>query len=36
MSTALVTVDDLGFQPMTRAEANLFFRMVSACRGRGC
>ena len=28
MSTALLLVDELGFEPMTRQEASLFFRLV--------
>ena len=35
MSAALVIVDEMGFQPLTRAEANLFFRMVSYRYQRG-
>jgi DNA replication protein DnaC len=29
MSTALLLIDELGFDPMTRQEASLFFRLVS-------
>jgi DNA replication protein DnaC len=29
MSAALLLVDELGFEPMTRQEAGLFFRLVS-------
>ena len=29
MSTALLLVDELGFEPMTRQEASLFFRLVT-------
>ena len=35
MNAALVIVDEMGFQPLTRAEANLFFRMVSYRYQRG-
>jgi DNA replication protein DnaC len=35
MSTALPLVDELGFGPMTRQEASLFFRLVSYRYGRG-
>jgi DNA replication protein DnaC len=35
MSTALLLVDELGFEPMTRQEASLFFRLVSYRYGRG-
>ena len=35
MSTALLLVDELGFEPMTRQEASLFFRLVSHRHGRG-
>ena len=35
MNTALVIVDEMGFQPLTRAEANLLFRMVSHRYQRG-
>jgi len=34
MSTALL-IDELGFDPMTRQEASLFFRLVSHRYGRG-
>jgi len=27
MSTALLLIDELGFEPMTRQEASLFFRL---------
>jgi len=29
MSTALLLIDELGFDPMSRQEASLFFRLVS-------
>ncbi len=32
---SLLIVDEVGFQPMTRQEASLFFRMVSYRYGRG-
>jgi DNA replication protein DnaC len=35
MSTALLLVDELGFEPVTRQEASLFFRLVSYRYGRG-
>jgi DNA replication protein DnaC len=35
MSTALLIVDELGFEPMTRQEASLFFRLVTYRYGRG-
>src|SRR4029453_5944790 len=35
MSTALLLVDELGFEPMTRQEASLFFRLVTYRYGRG-
>ena len=35
MSTALLLIDELGFEPMTRQEASLFFRLVSHRYGRG-
>jgi DNA replication protein DnaC len=35
MSTALLLIDELGFEPMTRQEASLFFRLVSYRYGRG-
>jgi IstB-like ATP binding protein len=35
MSTALLLVDELSFEPMTRQEASLFFRLVSYRYGRG-
>lgn len=35
MSTALIVVDELGFEPMTRQEASLFFRLVNYRYGRG-
>ncbi len=35
LSTALLVVDELGFEPMTREEASLFFRLVTYRYGRG-
>jgi DNA replication protein DnaC len=35
MSTALLLIDELGFEPMARQEASLFFRLVSYRYGRG-
>jgi DNA replication protein DnaC len=35
MSTALLLVDELGFEPMTRQEASLFFRLVTYRYRRG-
>ena len=35
MAMALLIVDELGFEPMTRQEASLFFRLVSYRYGRG-
>jgi len=35
MSTALLLIDELGFDPMSRREASLFFRLVSYRYGRG-
>ena len=35
MSTALLLIDELGFDPMTRQDASLFFRLVSYRYGRG-
>ncbi len=35
LSTALLLVDELGFEPMTRQEASLFFRLVSYRYSRG-
>ncbi|MYZ47881.1 hypothetical protein E4O86_09175 [Rhizobiales bacterium L72] len=35
MSTALLLVDELGFEPMTRQEVSLFFRLVAYRYGRG-
>ncbi len=35
MSTALLLIDELGFEPMARQEASLFFRLVSHRYGRG-
>src|SRR3954465_6029694 len=35
MSTALLLIGELGFEPMTRQEASLFFRLVTYRYGRG-
>jgi len=35
MSSALLIVDEVGFQPMTRDDAALFFRLVSTRYGKG-
>jgi len=35
MNTALLIIDEIGFEPMTRQEASLFFRLVSYRYGRG-
>ena len=35
MSTALLLIDEMGYDPMTREEASLFFRLVSYRYGRG-
>lgn len=35
MNVALLIVDEVGFQPMDRQEASLFFRLVSYRYGRG-
>ncbi|MGY6697954.1 MAG: IS21-like element helper ATPase IstB [Roseinatronobacter sp.] len=35
MSTALLLVDEMGYDPMNREEASLFFRLVSYRYGRG-
>ncbi|MBK6899929.1 MAG: ATP-binding protein [bacterium] len=35
LSTSLRIIDEAGFEPMTRQEASLFFRMVS-CRYQRC
>ena len=35
MSTALLMIDEMGFDPMTREEASLFFRLISYRYGRG-
>ena len=35
MNVALVIIDEMGFEPMTRQEASLFFRLVSYRYGRG-
>ena len=35
LSTALVIIDEMGFEPMNREEASLFFRLVTYRYGRG-
>jgi DNA replication protein DnaC len=35
MNVALLIIDEVGFEPMTRQEASLFFRLVSYRYGRG-
>ena len=35
LSTALLIIDELGFEPMNRTEASLFFRLVTYRYGRG-
>lgn len=35
LNTALVVIDEMGFEPMTRQEASLFFRLISYRYGRG-
>ena len=35
MSTALLIIDDLGFEAMCREDASLFFRLVTYRYGRG-
>ena len=35
MSVALLIIDEVGFQPMSRQEASLLFRLVSYRYGRG-
>jgi DNA replication protein DnaC len=35
LSTALLVIDEVGFEPMTRQEASLFFRLVSHRYERG-
>ena len=35
MSTALLLVDEMGYDPMTREDASLFFRLISYRYGRG-
>ncbi len=35
MSTSLLLVDEMGYDPMTRQEASLFFRLISYRYGRG-
>jgi DNA replication protein DnaC len=35
LNSALLLIDEMGFEPMTRTEASLFFRLVSYRYGRG-
>ena len=35
LSTALLILDEMGFEPMDREEASLFFRLVTYRYGRG-
>ena len=35
LNVALLIIDEVGFEPMTRQEASLFFRLVSYRYGRG-
>ena len=35
MKTALLVIDEVGFQPFNREDASLFFRLVSHRYGRG-
>ncbi len=35
LSSALLIIDEMGFEPMNRSEASLFFRLVSYRYGRG-
>lgn len=35
MSSSLLLVDEMGYDPMSREEASLFFRLVSYRYGRG-
>ena len=35
VSTSLVIIDEVGFEPMTRQEASLFFRVVTHRYQRG-
>jgi DNA replication protein DnaC len=35
MNTALLIIEEVGFEPMARQEASLFFRLVSYRYGRG-
>ena len=35
MNAALLVIDEVGFEPMSRQEASLFFRLVSYRYGRG-
>ena len=35
LSTALLIIDEMGFEPMDREEASLFFRLVTYRYGRG-
>ena len=35
MNVALLIIDEVGFEPMSRVDASLFFRLVSYRYGRG-
>lgn len=35
MKTGMLVIDEMGFQPLTKDEANLFFRLVNYRYGRG-
>lgn len=35
LNSALLVIDEVGFRPLDRAEANLFFRLVSARYEKG-
>jgi len=35
LSTALLIIDEMGFEPLDREEASLFFRLVTYRYGRG-
>jgi len=35
MNVALLVIDEMGFEPMSRQDASLFFRLVSYRYGRG-
>jgi DNA replication protein DnaC len=35
INVALLIIDEMGFEPMTRTEASLFFRLISYRYGRG-